>query len=147
MKNKLLSLACAAALGMAAFAVDTQEAHADSRIIRGIIGGVIAGAVIGHIVRAGQHHCHQGLGCHSHGYARAQHYHQVVSGPILYYQAAPPPVVVQPAPPPVVVQPGGYAQAHYQWCFNRFKSYHAASNTYQPYGNRPRAYCRSPYGG
>lgn len=51
------------------------------------------------------------------------------------------PVVVQQAP--VVVQ-GGFSQAHYQYCFSRYRSYDAASNTYQPY-NGPRRPCYSPY--
>lgn len=140
MKKILMSMGCAIALSAAPLTIGTQDANADNRILRGIVGGLIAGAVIGTIVRAGQHHCHQGLGCHSHGYAQANHYHQYVSGPILYYQAAP--VVVQPAP-----APAAYPQAHYNWCFAKYRSYDAPSNSFQPYGNRPRQVCVSPYGG
>lgn len=44
---------------------------------------------------------------------------------------------------PVVVQ-GGFSQAHYQYCFSKYRSYDANSNTYQPY-NGPRRPCYSPY--
>ncbi|WP_028957645.1 BA14K family protein [Sulfitobacter sp. 20_GPM-1509m] len=33
---------------------------------------------------------------------------------------------------------------HVGWCFDRFKSYNAHDNSYQPY-NGPRAQCWSPY--
>jgi hypothetical protein len=34
--------------------------------------------------------------------------------------------------------------AHVQWCYNRYKSYRASDNTFQPY-NGPRQQCYSPY--
>ena len=34
--------------------------------------------------------------------------------------------------------------AHVQWCYNRYRSYRAADNTFQPYG-APRQQCISPY--
>jgi BA14K-like protein len=34
--------------------------------------------------------------------------------------------------------------AHVQWCYNRYRSYRAWDNTYQPY-NGPRRQCWSPY--
>jgi hypothetical protein len=34
--------------------------------------------------------------------------------------------------------------AHVQWCYNRYRSYRAYDNTYQPY-NGPRRQCYSPY--
>ena len=51
-------------------------------------------------------------------------------------------VYVQPTPQPTYVQPApqGFSQYHYNWCFSRYRSYHAASNTYQPY-NGPRRQC------
>lgn len=33
---------------------------------------------------------------------------------------------------------------HVAWCHDRFATYNAADNTYQPYGG-PRRQCRSPY--
>jgi hypothetical protein len=35
--------------------------------------------------------------------------------------------------------------AHVSWCSNRYRSYDANSNTFQPYGNVPRQECVSPY--
>lgn len=41
-----------------------------------------------------------------------------------------------------VVRPAG--SAHVQWCYNRYRSYRASDNTFQPY-NGPRKQCYSPY--
>jgi hypothetical protein len=41
-----------------------------------------------------------------------------------------------------VYRSGG--SAHVQWCYNRYRSYRAWDNTYQPY-NGPRQQCWSPY--
>lgn len=45
--------------------------------------------------------------------------------------------------PPVQYRPRG--NAHIQWCYNRYRSYRASDNTFQPY-NGPRRQCVSPYG-
>lgn len=37
-----------------------------------------------------------------------------------------------------------YDDAHVQWCYDRYRSYDAYSNTFQPY-NGPRQICYSPY--
>ncbi|RCS24291.1 BA14K family protein [Phyllobacterium salinisoli] len=37
-----------------------------------------------------------------------------------------------------------YGNSHVQWCANRYRSYRAYDNTYQPY-NGPRRQCYSPY--
>lgn len=36
------------------------------------------------------------------------------------------------------------SQAHVQWCYNRYRSYRAGDNSFQPY-NGPRQQCYSPY--
>ncbi|MGB3387422.1 MAG: BA14K family protein [Pseudaminobacter sp.] len=36
------------------------------------------------------------------------------------------------------------SQAHVNWCYNRYRSYRAYDNTFQPY-NGPRRQCYSPY--
>ncbi|RWC55482.1 BA14K family protein [Mesorhizobium sp.] len=36
------------------------------------------------------------------------------------------------------------SNAHVQWCYNRYRSYRAWDNTFQPYGG-PRQQCWSPY--
>ncbi|MFU0506482.1 BA14K family protein [Pseudaminobacter sp. NGMCC 1.201702] len=46
-------------------------------------------------------------------------------------------------PAPVYRAPR-YGNAHVQWCYNRYRSYRAYDNTYQPY-NGPRQQCYSPY--
>jgi hypothetical protein len=48
----------------------------------------------------------------------------------------------QNPPPPPDYRAGG---SHEQWCYNRYRSYRAYDNTFQPY-NGPRRQCRSPYG-
>jgi hypothetical protein len=51
------------------------------------------------------------------------------------------------SPPPVVVpSPVRLSAAHVDWCHNRWRSYRASDNTYQPYEG-PRRVCVSPYGG
>jgi len=37
------------------------------------------------------------------------------------------------------------SNAHVRWCYDRYRSYRAYDNTYQPY-NGPRRQCISPYG-
>ncbi len=124
MKINIKSLASAAVVSVAvvgATLTTTQPAQATHvlghAIAGGIIGGIIGGAIVNGINRR-----------------RAPVY------------VAPPPVYV--APPPVYVAPPAYSglpQQHYNWCFNRYRSYHANSNSYQPYGGYPRRQCRSPW--
>ncbi|GAA4116398.1 BA14K family protein [Aminobacter aganoensis] len=50
---------------------------------------------------------------------------------------------------PRYVQPrrvyrGGLSSVHVRWCYNRYRSYRAWDNTFQPY-NGPRQQCWSPY--
>ena len=40
---------------------------------------------------------------------------------------------------------GGGGSAHVEWCYDRYRSYRAYDNTFQPY-NGPRRQCNSPYG-
>lgn len=39
----------------------------------------------------------------------------------------------------------GGGSAHVDWCYDRYRSYRASDNTFQPY-NGPRRQCNSPYG-
>lgn len=50
------------------------------------------------------------------------------------------PRVVRPAYPRYRSLPS----AHVRWCHNRYRSYRASDNTFQPY-HGPRRSCRSPY--
>ncbi|PWL18999.1 BA14K family protein [Falsochrobactrum shanghaiense] len=48
-------------------------------------------------------------------------------------------------PPPVYRAPAHRSSnAHVQWCYDRYRSYRASDNTFQPY-NGPRRQCYSPY--
>ena len=38
-----------------------------------------------------------------------------------------------------------YGNSHVQWCYDRYRSYRASDNSFQPY-NGPRQQCYSPYG-
>ncbi|TGS15817.1 BA14K family protein [Mesorhizobium sp. M2E.F.Ca.ET.209.01.1.1] len=48
---------------------------------------------------------------------------------------------VAPPPPPAA----RLAAAHVRWCYDRYRSYRAWDNSYQPYDG-PRQQCWSPYG-
>lgn len=50
--------------------------------------------------------------------------------------------IANSAPPPPPVYSGG--NSHVSWCYNRYRSYRASDNTFQPY-NGPRRQCVSPY--
>lgn len=127
MKKSITAFMAAALLATVPLAASTQEAAAVHKAWhKGLATGVGIGVglgVIGALTRPRQ---------------PAPVYVQPAP---TYVQPAP--VVVQPAP--VVVQPRGFSQAHYQYCYSRYRSYHAASNTFQPYGNVPRQPCYSPY--
>lgn len=51
---------------------------------------------------------------------------------------------VNSAPPAVIVRPGRLSRAHVEWCYDRYRSYRASDNTFQPY-HGPRKPCYSPY--
>ena len=46
---------------------------------------------------------------------------------------------------PRVYRSPGYGNSHEAWCYNRYRSYRAYDNTFQPYYG-PRRQCWSPYG-
>jgi hypothetical protein len=45
---------------------------------------------------------------------------------------------------PRYVQPSRSGNAHVRWCYDRYRSYRAYDNSFQPY-NGPRQQCYSPY--
>jgi len=50
-----------------------------------------------------------------------------------------------PPPPAYRGRPGvRLSDQHVRWCYDRYRSYRAADNSFQPY-NGPRRECRSPY--
>ncbi len=138
MKAQITKAVSATALSLALVAATTQ-ANAGSH---NIFGAAFFGALAGGLVAGAIQRCHNhGMGlshCHAHNGG-----HQHYATGIVYVQPAP--VIVQPAPQ-VVVTPGAYSQQHYNWCIANYNSYHAPSNTFQPY-NGPRRPCISPWGG
>ena len=63
-----------------------------------------------------------------------------------YYRDWGPPPVYRHQPPryrPAPIYRGG-GNAHVRWCFNRYRSYRAYDNTFQP-NHGPRRQCYSPY--
>lgn len=58
--------------------------------------------------------------------------------------ADPGPTYYEPQQPVRRVYRNNYSNAHVQWCYDRYRSYDAYSNTFQPY-NGPRQQCYSPY--
>ena len=63
-----------------------------------------------------------------------------IIGGAISREMAPPPAPVYRAQPRV-----RGADAHVRWCYDRYRSYNAADNSYLPYSG-PRRACRSPYG-
>ncbi|MBZ9943005.1 BA14K family protein [Mesorhizobium sp. BR1-1-13] len=77
------------------------------------------------------------------GYWRARpgyHYYNGYWFPAAAFAAGVAAATVAPPPPPAA----RLAAAHVRWCYDRYRSYRAWDNSYQPYGG-PRQQCRSPY--
>lgn len=121
MKNILTGILAVSLLAVAPLAVSTNDAEAGSKTLRKFGHGVATGVGVG-----------VGLGIINNLTRRREER--------VYVQPAPRRVYVQPAP----VYQAGYSQAHYNYCTHKFRSYHAPSNTYQPF-NGPRRQCRSGY--
>lgn len=128
MKKFVTAFVATAMLATVPLAVSSYEAEAKSKYWKqGLAAGVGAGIGLGIV--------------NSLTRPRQQ---VIVQQPAPVY-VQPAPVYVQPAP--VYVQPapvyqGGFSQAHYQYCFSRYRSYHAQSNSFQPY-HGPRRPCYS----
>lgn len=132
MNFRMKKFATAAVLSFAVFGATlstTAPVQATHKIGHAIAGGIIGGIIGGAIANGANRR-------------RAAPPVYVQPAPPVYVQPAPP-VYVQPAPPPRSY--GNLPSRHYDWCFNKYRSYHASSNTYQPYGGYPRAACRSPW--
>ncbi len=139
--KKFLSLSLATLLAGTMVVLSFSEADARHRrwhggTAAGVAAGIIGGAIIGGAIanssrRSRNRHCHAGY-CHSHSYRYSNHRHR----PVVY---DPPPRRRAP------VRRSYGSDAHEEWCFDRYRSYRAYDNTYQPYRGG-RRYCRSPYG-
>lgn len=93
-----------------------------------------------HRPRPGYWNGHRGYNHYRHGYRRHNDgwwYPLAAFGAGAIIGGA---ITNQPAPQPVY----RYSNNHVQWCYNRYKSYRASDNTFQPY-NGPRRQCNSPY--
>lgn len=61
----------------------------------------------------------------------------------IYFHFGPPPVYRRYVEPRRVYR-YRLSQAHYDWCYDRYRTYRALDNTFQPYRG-PRRQCVSPY--
>lgn len=121
MKKFLTAFVATAMLAAAPLGMSSNEAEAKSKYWKqGLAAGVGAGIGLG-IVNS---------------LTRPRETVVIQQQQPVYVQPAP--VYVQPAP----VYQGGFSQAHYNYCFSRYRSYDAASNTFQPYSG-PRRACYS----
>ncbi|MEM7067521.1 MAG: BA14K family protein [Pseudomonadota bacterium] len=91
------------------------------QIIGGIVGGIIGGIIAGSSKRKQQQA------------AQPQYIQQQ-------------PIQQQPVQQHSVQsqQGGGFSQAHYQYCMNRYKSYQIATNSFTAFSGETR-YCNSPH--
>ena len=105
--------------------IATAPANATHKIGHAIVGGVIGGIIGGAIVNGVRR--------------RQQPVYVTPQQPV--YIAPQQPVYVAPAPRRSY---NGLPPQHYNWCYNNYRSYHQASNTFQPY-NGGRRQCRSPW--
>lgn len=96
----------------------------------------------------GWYNGHRGYRTYRHGYRRHGDFWfpagAFIAGALIGGAlAAPAPRYVEPEYRVRRVYRGG-GNAHVQWCYDRYRSYRAYDNTYQPYDG-PRAQCYSPY--
>lgn len=80
-------------------------------------------------------------------YRRHRDYYRHRRGPSVYFGLAPTYRYVEPryvAPRYVAPRHRVGGSRHVNWCYNRYRSYRASDNTYQPY-NGPRRQCYSPF--
>ena len=137
--KKFLSLSMAALLAGTMVMLSFSDADARHKrrhgVAAGVAAGIIGGAIIGGAIansnrRRSNRHCHRGY-CHRHNYEYSDHRHR--------------PVVYDPPPRRRAPPRREYGDRHEDWCYDRYRSYRARDNTYQPYRGG-RRYCRSPYG-
>jgi hypothetical protein len=151
--KKLLSTLCAATMAMTAVAT-TSVATQAAPVVPMVRGDVPTSDVEqvqyrrhGYYRNGGNHYYngHRGYRAYRPGYQRHGDYWfpagAFIAGAIIGGALA------QPAPryyaPRRVYRSNGNS-AHVQWCYDRYRSYDAYSDTYQPYGG-PRRTCYSPY--
>lgn len=93
----------------------------------------------------GWYNGHRGYRTYRHGYRRHGDFWfpagAFVAGALIGGALASPDPYYRAAPRRIY---RGVSSAHVEWCYNRYRSYRASDNTFQPY-NGPRQQCYSPY--
>lgn len=134
--NALLSIFVAVALGLPLLVQSAPPARA---LDRSGYENLVTQAQYRH---RGRHHWER-------RHWRHRHWHdpRYRRGPSFGIIIAPPPIYRAPIyRAPRHVAPPSYrlGPAHVNWCYNRYRSYRAWDNTFQPY-HGPRRPCYSPY--
>ena len=138
-----------AAIGLGALAMSVPGADAGNRYHYGnnsgvyfgvgVVSGLIAGGIISqNRGYYGPYNCYGAYCRNPYLYNQRGYYPRPYYGPTIYprYYGYRP--YYRPIPRV------SYSRAHYDYCFNRYRSYRAYDNTFQPY-HGPRRLCRSPY--
>ena len=107
--------------------------YRDRRHHRGNNGAAIAGALIGGAIIGGVIANSRRDRVYQDRYYAPR---RVYQPRVRHYRAAPRYVA------PRRVYRSGLSDRHIQYCYNRYRSYRASDNTFQPYGHRPRQQCR-----
>ncbi len=156
-KHRVLSTFCAVAAALATAAMGVQSANAAPLHIPVPAASASAPDVMqvnhrGFYHRGGHvyYHGHRGHRHHRHGYRYHQGYWfppaafalgAIIGGAIA---AAPAPRYYERRVYPAPVHRYSVGSAHERWCYDRYRSYRAWDNTFQPY-HGPRRQCWSPY--
>ncbi len=141
-------------VGLGLLAMTAVSAEAGGKHYRkggdNFAAGLAAGLIVGGLIVGSQR---RGSLYYCTGYCNGRYYY----GKRRYYRPypvyrsrpyyRPGPRYYRPGPRyyrPAPVYRGRLNQAHYNYCFSRYRSYRASDNTFQPY-HGPRKPCRSPY--
>ncbi len=151
--KKFLALAFTAILASSGYLAMTNSASAHGIGWRhshgGFSIGIYSGGVGGHRIHRPRHRCY-GRGCYRQRYRQYDPYYgdrRIYRGHRRVYRQR---VIIYERPRRVHrrshrrVHRVHRSNRHVRWCYNRFRSYRAWDNTFQPYHGRRRA-CRSPF--
>jgi len=152
--KKILSTICAAAMGLTAIVSTMTPASAAPVLFPKLEAGTSDVQQVrdgpGRFYRRGNNYYyngHRGYRHHRPGWRQYDGWWfppaAFVAGAIIGGAIASQPAPVYREPVPVYRQPR-YGDAHVEWCFDRYRSYRAYDNTFQP-NNGPRKQCVSPY--
>lgn len=152
--KKILSTICAAAMGLTAIVSTMTPAGAAPVLFPKLEAGASDVQQVrdgpGRFYRRGNNYYYNGHRGYRHSRPGWRQYDgwwfppaAFVAGAIIGGAIASQPAPVYREPVPVYRQPR-YGDAHVEWCFDRYRSYRAYDNTFQP-NNGPRKQCVSPY--